>query len=366
MRITKLLPYFFLVIIAIYSCQNKTNSSKKVRDTVPVQNVNTNLNLDAKLILDMPQKAKCGDIVKYSLKTKQAISPDSIVLLLDNKRYSIIKKLNHENELNTKNMNVGTHSISAIVYLKDKNKIFSNKFVLLSDIVPQAQTYKVEKIYHHDPHAYTQGLCINNGILYESTGLKSESTLRRVDLKTGKVEYSITIPNNFFGEGITVFGNNVYQITWQNHTGFIYEKNNFQKIGQFSYSTEGWGLTNNNKYLFMSDGTNRIFVLDPTTLSVVREIQVYDNKGPIYYLNELEYINGVIYANVYTKDFIVTIDPKTGKVLTKIDFSNILSAGLKTPQTDVLNGIAYDKETKKIYVTGKNWPELFEVKIVNK
>lgn len=368
MRIAKLLPFLILILITLFSCKNDNKNNGNKNDTTETNQINKSdeLSLNAQLVLNKSENLKCGDILSVNLKTSDNLNADSIILFIDQKRLTDVIVFNEDYTIDTKDYNVGNHIVGIRVYHKNKSKIFNQKFLLLSDIVPKNLTYKVVNTYNHDPNAYTQGLCFDNDILYEATGLETKSTLRRVNLKTGVVEYSVTIPSDYFGEGITVFGNNIYQITWRNHVGFIYEKENFQKIAEFNFSTEGWGLTTDDKHIFMSDGTNRIFELEPSTLSLIKEIDVYDNIGPIYYLNELEYIDGLIYANVYTKDFIVTIDPKSGKVISKIDFSDILPNSLLTENTDVLNGIAYNKKTHKIYITGKNWPKLYEVIIINK
>lgn len=368
MRIAKLLPFLIFILFTLFSCKNESKNSVNKNDNTETKQIKKSdeLSLNAQFILNKPDNLKCGDILSMDLKTSENLNADSIILFIDQKRFTNIADFNEDYSIDTKGFSVGKHFVDLKVYYKNKSKNFNQKFLLLSDIVPKNMTYKVVNTYNHDPNAYTQGLCIDNDILYEATGLETKSSLRRVNLKTGEVEYSVTIPSDYFGEGIAVFGNNIYQITWRNHVGFIYEKDNFQKIAEFNFSTEGWGLTSDDKHIFMSDGTNRIFVLDPSTLSLIREIDVYDNTGPIYYLNELEYIDGIIYANVYTKDFIVTIDPQSGKVISKIDFTNILPNSLRTHNTDVLNGIAYNKRTHKIYVTGKNWPKLYEVRIINK
>ena len=227
-------------------------------------------------------------------------------------------------------------------------------------------TYKVKKIYPHDTHAYTQGLVFQDNILYESTGLKGESSIRKVKLETGQVLQSYTIDPNVFGEGIALWGDSIVQITWQSHRGFVYDKRSFQKLGEFYYSTEGWGLTQDGNYLIMSDGTNHLYYLSPQTFAVVNTVEVYDNKGPVSLLNELEYINGRIYANIYTKDLIAIINPGSGLVEAYIDMKGLLPPSDRKPGTDVLNGIAYDFERGRLFVTGKNWPKLFWIDLVPK
>lgn len=227
-------------------------------------------------------------------------------------------------------------------------------------------SYKIKNSWPHDKRAYTQGLIFLDGILWESTGQYGSSSLRKVELKTGKVLKQISVPQKYFAEGMTVFNNRVFQLTWQEHKGFIYDPVTFQIQGEFTYTGEGWGLTHDGESLIMSDGTNQIRFLDPATLQTKRTISVFDAGEPIEQLNELEYINGEIYANVYQTDSIVRVDPKSGKILGRIDLTGLLKTKERTGEEDVLNGIAYDETGKRIFVTGKMWPKLFEIEIVKK
>lgn len=225
-------------------------------------------------------------------------------------------------------------------------------------------SYKIKNTWPHDRRAYTQGLIFLDGMLWESTGQYGSSSLRKVELKTGKVLKQISVPKNYFAEGMTVFHNKVFQLTWQEQKGFIYDPVTFQKQGEFSYAGEGWGLTHNGESLIMSDGTDQIRFLDPSTLQTTRTINVTDRGEPVDQLNELEYIEGEIYANVYQTDRIARIEPKSGKVLAWIDLSGLLAVKHRTGAEDVLNGIAYDEQGKRLFVTGKMWPKLFEIEIV--
>jgi glutamine cyclotransferase len=224
-------------------------------------------------------------------------------------------------------------------------------------------TYRVVNVYPHDPDAFTQGLVYFNGSLYEGTGNYGKSTLRRVDLETGNVTQLYLLPTNLFGEGITVFGNNIIQLTWQNHVGFVYDVDSFELLHQFNYTTqEGWGITNNGTTLILSDGTATLCFLDPQTFQVVGSIEVSDQK-PVTNLNELEYVNGLVYANVWQQDKIAMINPQTGQVHGWVDLTGI--TGSQTLDVDhVLNGIAYDPIGDRLFVTGKNWSELFEIELV--
>lgn len=231
------------------------------------------------------------------------------------------------------------------------------------EIVP-IYSYKVKNSWPHDRRAYTQGLIFHEGVLWESTGQYGSSSLRKVELKTGKVIKQIAVPRKYFAEGMTVFNNKVFQLTWQEQKGFIYDPATFQKQGEFDYSGEGWGLTHDEQSLIMSDGTNQIRFLDPSTLQTTRTISVFNGDEPVEKLNELEYIDGEIYANIWQTDRIVRIDPQSGKILGWIDLTGLLKPKDRLGEEDVLNGIAYDAEGKRLFVTGKMWPKLFEIEIV--
>jgi glutamine cyclotransferase len=220
--------------------------------------------------------------------------------------------------------------------------------------------------YPHDPAAFTQGLLYRDGYLYESTGLTGRSTLRKVDLDTGRVLQEFKVPNRLFAEGLTDWRHHLVQLTWQAHTGFVYDLATFAKLREFSYPTEGWGLTHDDSHLIMSDGSSNLRYLDPTTFETVRTLRVTASNGPLKNLNELEYIRGEIYANIWETDLIARISPDTGKVLDFIDLSGLLPDRDRTAETNVLNGIAYDSQNNRIFVTGKFWPKLFEIQVVDR
>ena len=236
------------------------------------------------------------------------------------------------------------------------------------DPSPQAPvpvySYAVVHAWPHDRGAFTEGLAYLDGELIESTGLSGSSTLRKVELETGRVLEVVKLPAEYFGEGTAVLGGRIFQLTWQSRKGFIYDLRTLGRVGEFSYDGEGWGLTTDGRSLIMSDGTNQIRFLDPGTFRVTRTISVLNQGEPLRMLNELEYIKGEIYANVWQTQFIVRIDPASGKLLGVIDFTGLLSPADYDEHTDVLNGIAYDEGRDRIFVTGKNWPRLFEVRLV--
>lgn len=227
----------------------------------------------------------------------------------------------------------------------------------------KAYTYEVVRTFSHDPGAFTQGLVFLNGQLLESTGLNGQSTLRRVDLATGRVLQQVRVPSQYFAEGMTVLGGKIYQLTWKNQRGFVYDLATFALEKDFSYTGEGWGLTTDGRSLILSDGTDRLRFLDPSTFQVTRTVSVTRDGQPLRLLNELEYIRGEIYANIWQSHSVARIDPATGRVTGVIDFFNLLPAADHLPATDVLNGIAHDPATDRLFVTGKNWPKLFEVRL---
>jgi glutamine cyclotransferase len=231
---------------------------------------------------------------------------------------------------------------------------------------PVRHDYKIVATYPHDPEAYTQGLFWNDGALVESTGEYGRSTLRRVALETGEVKHKITLGDRSFGEGAAIVGNRIYQLTWQEGVCFVYDAATFALTGQFSYRGEGWGLTTDGELLYMSDGTPNITVRDPATFNEQRTIVVRNQGRTLQYINELEWIDGRIWANVYLTNEIIIIDPADGRVEGIVDLSNIISQLEVTWSTDVMNGIAYDPATKRTWITGKNWNKLFEIKIIKK
>ena len=229
---------------------------------------------------------------------------------------------------------------------------------------PATQSYRVVNSYPHDPQAFTQGLVIDNGVLYEGTGLEGRSTLRTVNLESGAVLKRYDLPATVFGEGITVLGDRIFQLTWQSGIGYVYRKSDFSLLQTWNYAHEGWGITDDDTRLIVSDGTATIRFLDPATLQTTSQITASDDRGLVTNLNELEYIRGEIYANIWQTDRIARIDPASGKVLGWLDLSGLLPAEDRQQQVDVLNGIAYDAANDRLFVTGKWWPKLFEIEPV--
>lgn len=227
-------------------------------------------------------------------------------------------------------------------------------------------TYKVKNVYPHDVDSYTQGLYWHDGYLWEGTGEYGNSKLRKVALESGEAEREIALENKYFGEGIALLGGRIYQLTWREGEAFVYDADTFEKTAAFKYGDEGWGLTTDGEKLYMSDGSSTIKVLDPENFSVKSTFEVRDGRLPVTMLNELEWIDGKIWANVYLTDEIVIIDPATGQLTGRVDLSGLLPRMERMPYTDVLNGIAYDSGTGRIFVTGKKWHKLFEIELVER
>ncbi len=229
---------------------------------------------------------------------------------------------------------------------------------------PERLTYRVLNTFPHDPDAWTQGLVIQDGVLFEGTGRWGASTLREVALETGAVLRSQPLEDQYYGEGIAVFGDRIIQLTWQENTGFVYDRSTFDLLETFSYPTEGWGITSDGERLIVSDGTANLYFWDPITFAEIGRVLVTDDNGPVNRLNELEFIDGSIFANIWLEDRIARIDPATGEVTAWIDLTGLLDRDALTEPADVLNGIAHDAATNRLFVTGKLWPALFEIELV--
>ncbi|HKK41703.1 MAG TPA: glutaminyl-peptide cyclotransferase, partial [Bacteroidales bacterium] len=291
--------------------------------------------------------------------------PDSVSVYFDGRLLKVIKSAPWECPVSDSVIvKTGRKAIKAVAYRQGKQQNTVTRFItVLSDIAPKMYGYRVVHTYPHDRDAFTQGLVYDDGYLYEGTGQESGSSLRKVDLTTGKVLMQHNLEASLFGEGISILGNRIYEVTWQNKVGFVYRKSDFELINKIYYGTEGWGLTTIGNRLVMSDGSNVLYFYEPEMFTVVSRIEVYDNREKVDSLNELEYINGEIWANIWMSDLIARIDPTTGEVISYVNMKGLLPEADRQPDTDVLNGIAYDKKGNRIFVTGKRWPKLFEIKV---
>jgi glutamine cyclotransferase len=268
--------------------------------------------------------------------------------------------------VNTKSLLPGSKSVSVTAFYKDTNQVMNFAVLLLSEIMPAHLSYKVIATYPHDPKHFTEGLFYYDNNLFEGTGEWNESGVFKSELKTGKILKEVRIPNEVFGEGIAIVGNNLYELTYQSGVGYIYNKNTFEKVRTFNYpmQTEGWGMTTDGKDLILTNGSDRIYYWDTTCTMVKRELPVYDNQNSVDSLNEIEYVNGIIYSNVWQENTIVKIDATTGKVLGYLDLTNMIPLENRDSRDNVLNGIAYNEKSKTFYVTGKRWKQIFEIKIL--
>lgn len=320
-------------------------------------------------MINAPQKIQINKELTISVSEKNDQPIDSVQFLLDDKK---VKSNQNSATLNINDYKLGKHVITAIVFHENKTTKVSETIYFLADAAPKIYTYKIINTFPHDKDAYTQGLEFFNGFLYEGTGRKGSSSIRKVELKTGKILQQKDLDQQYFGEGITIFNNKLYQLTWQSGIGFVYDLNTFEQEKTFNYtkSREGWGLTHNGEKLIKTDGTEFIWFLNPETLVEESYIEVYTNERKVEKLNELEYVNGLIYANIWQQNTILIINPTTGKVEGVANLN-----GLKTTiekeqaivDTDeVLNGIAFDKNSNRLFVTGKHWGKLYEIELIKK
>ena len=304
-------------------------------------------------------KAKWGDTLQLKIKNN---SPEKVAYFLNNTPISPNHILTNEP--------LGTQVVKAVITNGENTKETETTLTLLADAPPQLYTYEIVNIFPHDQTAYTQGLEFDGELLYESTGLNGKSSLRTVNYKTGEIIENKPLDNAYFGEGLTLLNDQIIQLTWRAQKGFVYDKATLtmQKSFPFQESKEGWGLCNDGQYLYKSDGSNRIWILDPITYKELKSIQVMTHKSPLKNINELEWVNGKIYANTYqfNKEVSVIIDPLSGAVEGVIDFSGLKEKVTQHPQLNVLNGIAFHKARNTFFVTGKNWSSIFEVNLLPK
>ena len=333
------------------SLPNEEAAVKYITLIVPEENAGYKLNDPVKVILDLANRNRIPDSVLISFNGKLLKSLKS-----EPWEYSVPSDFTYV---------TGRKSLKVTAYSGGKARNTITRFIIIySDIVPERNSYKVLKEYPHSTDAFTQGLVYDKGILFEGTGQETGSSLREVELETGKILRQHNLDASLFGEGIALFKDRIYQVTWTNKVGFVYEKSTFKVINKIYYPTQGWGLTTVDNRIVMSDGTNILYFFEPDMFTVVSQIEVYDNEKKVDSLNELEYINGEIWANIWMTDLIARIDPLSGKVIAYIDMKGLLSESERKYDTDVLNGIAYDEAGKRIFVTGKKWPILYEIMII--
>lgn len=308
-------------------------------------------------------KFKQNQSIGVSIKNVKEKNIKNVSYSIDGKELPVLS-----DRITLKAPKLGSRVLKAKVDYEDGSAEITKNIIVLSENAPEVYTYEIVNTYPHDDKAYTQGLEFYNDTLYESTGHKGTSWLRKVDFKTGKILNQIDLDNTFFGEGITIINDKIYQLTWKGKTGFVYDLKEFKKVDSFQYgeSTEGWGLCNDGKKIFKSDGTEKIWLLNPETLVEEDYIETVTNTSIFNRANELEYVNGKIYANVYQKESMMIIDAESGAIEGVVNFGGLKSKVTQHDKLDVLNGVAYRHDRKTFFVTGKNWDKLFEVTISKK
>ena len=365
----KYLSLIFIVLLTIWalSCSGRPGKAKDETGEKGIAGKTENeIRLIRMISPEENTSFESGDPVNVILTSvNPGPEPDSVLIYYDGKSVAALKNTPWEYTIpGSFTISAGRKALKAVAYRGGKARSSVARFmVILSDIIPKRYGYKVINEFPHDRTAFTQGLFYYNGLLYEGTGQETGSTLREVELNTGKVIRQLNLSAELFGEGITLFKDRIYQVTWRSKVGFIYDRETFSQINKIYYQSEGWGLTTMNDHIVMSDGSNILYIIEPEMFTVVSRLEVYNNEKMVDQLNELEYINGEIWANIWNTDLIARIDPASGKLIGYVDLKGIL----KDPGTDtsvnVLNGIAFDTEGGRIFVTGKNWPKLFEIRV---
>ena len=340
----------------------------------PVSGKDTIMSADEELRINLINIITPGENAEFKLRDQIKVSlapedksklPDSVLVHFDGKAVTAIRSAPWECTVPSAfTTTTGRKSLKITAYKAGRARTTITYFlIIMSDVIPGKNGYKVIHAYPHDTGAFTQGLFYDNGVLYEGTGQEAGSTLRAVDLKTGEILRQLNLSSNLFGEGITLYKDRIYQVTWTSKVGFVYDKSTFNLINKVYYQSEGWGLTTIGDRIVMSDGTNTLYLLEPEMFTVTSRIEVYDNERLVDSLNELEYINGEIWANIWMTDLIARIYLASGKVIAYIDLKGILNDPETDTSVNVLNGIAFDPDGKRIFVTGKNWPKLFEIQL---
>jgi len=314
------------------------------------------------LKLQAPRMIQVSKTLNFDVVERNNNPIDSIQYFING------NKVSSSNDLDISNYKLGKQAISATVYYQGKRKILNNTIYFLAAKAPDMYSYKILNEYPHDPKAYTQGFEYFNGYLYESTGERGNSSLRKVALETGKVLQKIDLDRGYFAEGMTILNGKIYQLTWQQKIGFVYnlEKFELEKTFDYEQSKEGWGLTNDGQKLIKTDGTERMWFLNAETLEELSFIETYTNKRKAEQLNELEYVNGRIYANIWQQNSILIVNPKNGAIEGIANLKGLQEKAGQKGDDNVLNGIAYDRENDRLFVTGKRWPKVFEIELIKK
>ncbi len=341
----------FLLSLALISCGS--NSGKKISDF-------------SLSLIDSNAEFQLGETLEVAVKNPKNREIDSVQFYFED--HLLEKSDKTSASLQLKDQKLGNQNIQALVYSEGKTDSIQISLKVFNNNPPEIYTYKIINTYPHDQNAYTQGLEFYKDTLYESTGQYGNSSLRKTNFETGEILKKVDLADRYFGEGISILNDKIYQLTWNEGEGLIYDIADLNQITSFKYnqSKEGWGLTNDGEKFYKSDGTEKIWILNGTTLAEESFIQPTTHRSISTQLNELEWIEGKIYANTYQKDGVAIINPKNGAIEGLINFKGLRDKVTQHPDLDVLNGIAYNPNSKKIYVTGKNWDKLFEVEIIKK
>ncbi len=340
-----------ILSILVYSCGSNQNKKKKYFSLVTENNIS---------------KFSLGQTLHVSITNSKNIPIDSVIYQLESKKVVSETPFNFSEKLDDEKL--GNRMLKAHIFYNGNIDTITKKITLLNNVAPKLYSYKIKAEYPHDREAFTQGLEFLGDTLYESTGKKGFSSVRKVDYTTGNILLKKEISADYFAEGITILNDKLYQLTWLSKVGFIYDFATLKKTGTFDYnqSKEGWGLCNNGTHIYKSDGTDKIWILDPETLEEKDYIQITTNKSVKSRFNELEWVNGKIYANTWQKDGIAIINPKNGALEAVINLSGLRKKVTQHDHIDVLNGIAYKNNTDQLFVTGKNWDKLFEIEVIKK
>ena len=360
----KLLYIIVSIVVAALSCQNGNNNNN-LQTTDTLANIQQTYSLEFAKPFNS-DKFRKGDFVNIELETKDPSVFDSIQLKIESQHINSLFKSNLKYKWDTKSCHFGQNTILAAAYSKGtKIKETSTSIIILPNTKPIQYRYKIIKTFPHSRDAYTQGLIYENGYFYESDGEYQKSALRKVKLETGQSTINTNMEPSIFAEGLALYKNKLYQLSWKEHIGFVYNKETLKLEKKFNFDlSEGWGLEFDGTNFLATDGSSYIYFMEPENFVQINKIQVVSDKGPIDNLNELELIKGKLYANVYYQDIVVIIDPKTGGVIGEINFAGLLPKSDYNEDTNVLNGIAWNPANGHLFITGKNWPKLFEVEIV--
>jgi glutamine cyclotransferase len=348
------LAFILLATLSVVSCKDKTENYFSFNENV------------------LKAQYTPKESIKLEVLNTQNKKIDSIVYLINDKKVGAVKGV-EKFSFDFKDQKLGYQNLKANIYFEGEKEVDSSRVELISDVTPKMLSYTIVNTYPHDHQAYIEGLEFYKDTLYEGTGngegnetgIRGVSSMRKVDYKTGNVLKKVEYPQEIFGEGITILNGKIYQLTYKQNECYVYDVNTFKKLKTLPYfkTMEGWGMTNDGKNLYFNDGSEKIHIVNPENFEKIDNINVYSGNSKIPYINELEWVDGKIYSNIYQKNFIIVINPKNGAVEAMLDLSDLENKRTKLADVDVLNGIAYNPKTKTFFVTGKNWDKMFEIKI---